>query len=78
MHGRGWHKHGQKDFEPEAMAGAGAILEGEGSKDEVGMGHRRVRRKRMTPVGKGIKPKTRKAQGGRSGMKNTRRAGNPG
>lgn len=78
MHGRGWHKHDQKDFEKESMAGAGAILEGEGSKDQQGTGHRRVRRKRMTPVGKGIKPKTRKAQGARSGMKSTGRGGNPG
>ncbi len=88
MHGRQWHDHDKpKDIEPAATAGADAVTEGEGSQDKAGFGRRRanaktsqgrVRRKRMTPVGKGIKPKTRKAKGARKGAKGTNREGNPG
>lgn len=97
MHGRGWHDHEQpKEFQPEAMAGADAVLgeqiEGSPSNSVVGMGRvrgkaargkvgtsqGRLRRKRMTPVGKGIKAKTKNAKGSRLGAKGTGRGGNPG
>jgi hypothetical protein len=92
MHGRQWHDHDkEKDFEPEAMAGAGAIvgepIEGSPNNSVEGMGRvrktkktsqGRVRRKRTTPVGKGPKAKTKKAVGSRRGAKATGRGGNPG
>jgi hypothetical protein len=87
MHGGQWHDHSApKDLEPEIMAGADAVIDAEGSQDRTGVGRRanaktsqgRVRRKRMTPVGKGIKPKTRQAKGARRGAKGTNREGNPG
>lgn len=94
MHGRQWHDHETpKDFEPEVMAAADAVPEVESSGERAGMGRQRkaklsgsqgrVRRKRMTPVGKGIKGITKKApgttmKGSRAGAKRTGRAGNPG
>jgi hypothetical protein len=89
MHGRQWHDHEEpKDFEPEAMAGAGAVVEAESGGDRTGMGRRAVaarqtqsreRRKRMTPVSKGPKKKPGAAKTvSRSGMKGRGRAGNPG
>jgi len=92
MHGRGWHDHEQpKEFQPEEMAGADAVLgeqiEGSPNNSVMGMGRLRgksptsqgrIRRKRMTPVGKGVKAKTKAAKGSRLGAKGTGRGGNPG
>lgn len=91
MHGQQWHDHAQpKDFEPEAMAGAGAILgepiEGSPNNSVEGMGRfpkgaetsrGGVKRKRKTPIGKQHKS-TKPAQGARTGKKGRNRAGNPG
>jgi hypothetical protein len=87
MHGRQWHDHDKpKDFQPASKAGSSAIPEAEGSGEQTGMKRNaRVKRKRMTPVGKGIKGiKAKKKagaatmKGSRSGAKRTGRAGNPG
>ncbi len=92
MHGRDWHDHEQpKEFQPEKMAGADAVLgeqiEGSPSHAVEGMGRvrkgaktsqGRIRRKRTTPVSKGVKAKTKSAGGARRGAKRTGRGGNPG
>ncbi len=70
MNGQQWHEAKVKDFEAVSKAGAGAAPEVEGGGEEVGMGARRTRRKRMTPVGNAV--------GARRGAKGTNRAGNPG
>jgi hypothetical protein len=83
MHGRAWHDHDKaKDFQPASKAGSSAIPEVESGGDHIGM-RRQVgeKRKRTTPVGKGIKGIQKRRPGGvkkgaRSvAAKRTRRAG---
>ncbi len=67
MHGRNWHDHDKpKPLEPERVAGLDSMTDVESSGDRTGMGRRsiaarptqsRERRKRTTPVSKGIKTK---------------------
>jgi hypothetical protein len=85
MHGRQWHDHDKpKDFQPASKAGSSAIPEAEGGGEQIGMRRQAgAKRKRTTPVGKGIKGiKAKKPgvtmKGSRSGAKRTGRAGNPG
>lgn len=85
MHGRQWHDHdAPKDFQPASKAGSSAIPEVESSGERIGMRHEAgAKRKRMTPVGKGLKGIKKKKpgatmKGSRSGAKRTGRAGNPG
>jgi hypothetical protein len=70
MHGREWHDHNApKALEPERMAGADAVPDVEGGGVKMGLGRfragtaagskGRVRRKRTTPVGKGVAAKKR-------------------
>ena len=87
MHGRQWHDHDTpKDFQPASKAGSSAIPEVESSGERIGMRHEAgAKRKRMTPVGKGIKGIQKKKRaaaatmkGSRAGARRTGRAGNPG